>query len=111
LFQVELTLNVLHSSRVNPKLLAYAYYLNGHFDFNKTPLAPPGTKVVIHTKQTNTLLGLIMVKKAGMLGLPWSIIGACNVTSSPWDKLDMSTPYNHSSRKLSLSPKYQPTIT
>jgi hypothetical protein len=49
LFQVELTLNLLCSSRVNPKLSAYAY-LNGNFDFNKTPLAPPGTKLVIHSK-------------------------------------------------------------
>jgi hypothetical protein len=49
LFQAELTLNLLRSSRVNPKLSAYAY-LNGNFDFNKTPLAPPGTKVVIHLK-------------------------------------------------------------
>ena len=42
LFQAELTLNLL-------KLSADAY-LNGNFDFNKTPLAPPGTKVVIHLK-------------------------------------------------------------
>jgi hypothetical protein len=39
----------LHSSRVNPNLSAYAY-LNGNFDFNKTPLAPPGTKLVVHLK-------------------------------------------------------------
>jgi hypothetical protein len=49
LFQAELTLNLLRSSRVNPKLSAYAY-LNGNFDFNKTPLAPPGTKVLVHLK-------------------------------------------------------------
>jgi hypothetical protein len=49
LFQAELTLNLLRSSRVNPKLSAYAY-LFGNFDYNKTPLAPPGTKVVVHLK-------------------------------------------------------------
>jgi hypothetical protein len=49
LFQAELTLNLLRSSRVNPKLSAYAY-LHGNFDFNKTPLAPPGTKVLVHLK-------------------------------------------------------------
>jgi hypothetical protein len=49
LFQVELTLNLLRSSRVNPKWSAYAY-LHGNFDFNKMPLAPPGTKVVLHLK-------------------------------------------------------------
>ena len=49
LVQAELTLNLLRSSRVNPKLFAYAY-LFGQFDYNKTPLVPPGTKVVAHTK-------------------------------------------------------------
>ena len=47
--QAEITLNLLKTSRVNPKLSAYAY-LFGNFDFNKTPLAPPGTKVLIHKK-------------------------------------------------------------
>jgi hypothetical protein len=28
---------------------AYAQ-LNGHFDFNRTPLAPPGTRVIAHAK-------------------------------------------------------------
>jgi hypothetical protein len=49
LFQAELTLNLLRSSRVNPKLSAYAY-LQGNFDFNKTPLVPPGIKVLVHLK-------------------------------------------------------------
>ena len=47
--QCLITLNLLRNSRVNPKLSAHAY-LFGNFDFNKTPLAPPGTRVVIHTK-------------------------------------------------------------
>ena len=45
----EITLNLLRPSRINPKLSAYAQ-LNGAFDYNATPLAPPGTKVIIHTK-------------------------------------------------------------
>ena len=49
LFQCELTLNLLRTSRVNPHLSAWAY-IHGVFDFNKTPLAPPGTKVVFHSK-------------------------------------------------------------
>ena len=49
LTQAEITLNLLRTSRVNPKLSAYSY-LFGNFDFNKTPLAPPGTKVLIHKK-------------------------------------------------------------
>jgi hypothetical protein len=35
-----ITLNLLRQSRVNPKLSAYAQ-LNGPFDFNRTPIAPP----------------------------------------------------------------------
>ena len=42
-----LTLNLLRPSRINPKLSAYAQ-LYGAFDFNRTPLAPPGTKIIIH---------------------------------------------------------------
>ena len=50
--QAVLTLNLLRTSRVNPKLSAWAY-LFGMFDFNKCPLAPPGTKVVLHEKPSN----------------------------------------------------------
>lgn len=46
--QAFLTLNLLRGSRSNPQLSAYAY-LFGNFDFNRTPLAPPGTKAVIHS--------------------------------------------------------------
>jgi hypothetical protein len=41
------TLNLMRPSRINPRLSAEAQ-LNGAFDYNKTPLAPPGTKVLIH---------------------------------------------------------------
>ena len=44
-----LTLNLLRPSRINPKLSAYAQ-LHGAFDFNRTPLAPPDTKIIIHDK-------------------------------------------------------------
>jgi hypothetical protein len=41
LLQATITLNILRKSRINPRVLAYAQ-LNGQFDFNRTPLAPPG---------------------------------------------------------------------
>ena len=47
--QAEITLNLLRGSRTNPKLSAYAY-LRGNFNYNATPMAPPGTKVVVHEK-------------------------------------------------------------
>ena len=50
--QAEITLNLLHVARVNPKLSAYAY-LCGSFNFNKTPLARLGTKVAVHIKPGN----------------------------------------------------------
>ena len=44
--QTELTLNFLRTSHINTKLSAYAV-LKGQFNFNKTPLAPPGTKALV----------------------------------------------------------------
>jgi hypothetical protein len=40
LSQATITINLLRKSRINPRMSAYAQ-LNGHFDFNRTPLAPP----------------------------------------------------------------------
>jgi hypothetical protein len=45
--QADLTLNLLRSSLCQPNLSAYDC-LNGIFDFNRSPLAPPGTRVVVH---------------------------------------------------------------
>jgi len=47
--QAELTFNLIRPARLNPKLSAHAY-LSGPFDFNKTPLAPLGTRVVVHDR-------------------------------------------------------------
>ena len=47
--QAFLTLNLLRTARINPSLSAHTY-LFGNFDFNSTPLAPLGTRVVIHSK-------------------------------------------------------------
>jgi hypothetical protein len=47
--QATITLNLLWKSRINPRMSAYAQ-LNGHFDFNRTPLAPPGTRIIAHEK-------------------------------------------------------------
>ena len=47
--QAEITLNLLRGSRMNPKLSAYAQ-VHGQFDYNRTPLAPPGTRVLVHEK-------------------------------------------------------------
>ena len=45
--QAEITLNLLRTSRINPNLSAYAQ-IHGQFDYNRTPIAPPGTRVIVH---------------------------------------------------------------
>jgi hypothetical protein len=45
--QATTTLNLLRTSRLNPRLSSEAH-LNGTFDFNRTPLAPLGTRVIVH---------------------------------------------------------------
>ena len=44
-----LSLNFLLVSRINPNLYAHAQ-VHGAFDFNATPIAPQGNKIVIHEK-------------------------------------------------------------
>ena len=50
--QAFMTLNMLRQSRINPKISSYTH-LFGEFDFNCTPLAPPGTTVTVHSKPTD----------------------------------------------------------
>jgi hypothetical protein len=45
--QAVLTLNLLRTSRLNPNLSAHAQ-IYGLFEYNKTPLAPPGTRALIY---------------------------------------------------------------
>ena len=47
--KAELTSNLLQTARCNPKLSPHAYN-HGVHDFHREPLAPPGTKVVVHQK-------------------------------------------------------------
>jgi hypothetical protein len=44
--QVKNTLNMLHPSQINPMMSAYKA-INGPYNWNQFPLAPPGCKVVI----------------------------------------------------------------
>ena len=49
--QAIFTLKLLRPYRINPTLSAHAQ-LHGLFDFNATPFAPLGTKVILHLKPT-----------------------------------------------------------
>ena len=44
-----MTLNMLLCSRINPKMSAYTQ-LFGLFDYNRTPIAPFGTKAFVHER-------------------------------------------------------------
>jgi hypothetical protein len=45
--EATITLNILLKSRINPRMSAYAQ-LNGHYDFNRSPMAPPtGTRIIV----------------------------------------------------------------
>ena len=43
------TLNMLRSSHINPSISSYNE-LYGHYDYEKTPILPPGLKLIIHEK-------------------------------------------------------------
>ena len=47
--QAELTMNMLRGSRMNPKLSAWDQ-VGGVYDYNSTPIGPPGTRVLVHEK-------------------------------------------------------------
>ncbi|KAL7523214.1 hypothetical protein ACHAXR_000076, partial [Thalassiosira sp. AJA248-18] len=47
LIQAKMTLNMLQTPRCDPSKSSYEV-LEGKFDYNKTPLAPPGTKALIY---------------------------------------------------------------
>ena len=49
--QVVITLNMSRRLRINPKLSAYEQIF-GVLDYNRTPLAPIGTKLVVHLRTT-----------------------------------------------------------
>ena len=47
--QATISLNLFRQSRTFPHISAYTHIF-GEFDFNRTPLSPPGTIVVIHNR-------------------------------------------------------------
>ena len=54
IFQANLTLNLLRGSRLNPALSAWAQIF-GHYDYNRTPIAPLGTHVLAHENASTRL--------------------------------------------------------
>ena len=50
--QETISLNLPRKSRTLPHISAYTHIF-GEFDFNRTPLSPPGTRVVMHDIPNN----------------------------------------------------------
>ena len=50
--QTTMTLNMLRTPRTKPKLSAYIAIF-GMYDFNRHPLAPPGTKLIVYKNTDN----------------------------------------------------------
>ena len=53
LLKAFITLNLLRPANANPKLSAYSY-IYGNYDFNKTPMTPSGSKIVIDQKPSQS---------------------------------------------------------
>jgi hypothetical protein len=64
LTQAVITLNMLRTSRINPKLSA-AIHIFGQHDYNRAPMAPPGTMIIAHESPERRKLGHHMGKTAG----------------------------------------------
>jgi hypothetical protein len=47
--QAIITLHLLRQSIINPHMSAHAQ-LNGHYDFRRTSMAPPGARIIAHMK-------------------------------------------------------------
>jgi hypothetical protein len=54
--QVTIMLNLLHKSWINPRMSAYAQ-LNGKYDFNRSPMEPPGRWIIAHEKPDIVVIG------------------------------------------------------
>ena len=51
--QAVITLNILHTSRIDPTKSAYHQLHGQRYDWNKHPLAPPGTRAIIYEDPNN----------------------------------------------------------
>ena len=65
--QIDLSVNIVRPNRLNPKLSAWAA-MEGDFHFDKTPIAPPGSEMVIHEKPSRRSTFGSNAKKAWYLG-------------------------------------------
>jgi len=66
--------SLFQHSNLNPSLSTYTH-VYGAFDFNKTSIAPPGTKVMVNKKRPNMTHVCLMPSRIGMLVLQYTTTG------------------------------------
>ena len=79
LWQTEITFNLIHTSKMNPRLSSESD-LNGEFDFKHTPMEIPVTKVLILMALPIDVPFPNMVTKAGIYlfhKMLWQLISRC----------------------------------
>jgi hypothetical protein len=52
--QAVITLNMLRTSKINPKLSA-STYIDGQYDYNRSPISPPGTMIIAHDTPSRSI--------------------------------------------------------
>ena len=86
--QATMNLNILIPCRKNPTMSAHTA-IEGQFDFNKTPLAPPVINVIVHENPQQRKLGGYMECRGGTLDHLWSTNNATHVTHPTTGGKDM----------------------
>jgi hypothetical protein len=78
--QPVITLNMLRTSRINPKLSA-ATHIYGQYDFNGAPMAPPGTRIIAHETPNRRRTWAPHGQDGWYIYLHWNITGAIRYMS------------------------------
>jgi hypothetical protein len=106
--QATITLNLLRPARRNPKMSAHQM-LNGTFDYNRTPMAPPGTKIVVNEKnQPNDALGTHTASMVGTSAQPPNITAVTAYSSIKHDQKGSLTPLSFSHKIWKCLTQHRP---
>jgi hypothetical protein len=86
--QTVMTLNMLRTSRINPKLSA-ATHIFGQYDFNRAPMAPQEQESYHMKHQAGEELGHHTDRTAGILVQPWNITDVIQFTSPKQEETEL----------------------
>jgi hypothetical protein len=71
--QAVLTLNMLTTSRISPKI-SVATHLDGQYNYNRAPMAPPGNIIIAHETPNHRQTWAPHEQDGWYIRLLWSII-------------------------------------